>query len=82
MRIAQKVALAGVVALAVMVPRVGLGQTGGAVRYAPVHGLRIYCEEHGTGRPLVLLYGAFGTIETDFPAVFSGSCEDPAGHRD
>ncbi len=71
MRIAQKAALDRLVVLAVMVPCVGLGQTDGAVRYAPVHGLRIYCEEHGAGRPLVLLYGAFGAIETDFSEAFS-----------
>jgi pimeloyl-ACP methyl ester carboxylesterase len=34
--------------------------------YAPVNGLKMYYEVHGTGRPLVLLHGGFGTIETDF----------------
>jgi pimeloyl-ACP methyl ester carboxylesterase len=32
--------------------------------YAPVNGLNLYYEIHGTGRPLVLLHGAFMTIET------------------
>jgi len=31
--------------------------------YAPVHGLEMYYELHGEGRPLVLLHGAFTTIE-------------------
>src|SRR5687767_13396415 len=31
--------------------------------YAEVNGLRMYFEVHGSGRPLVLLHGAFGTIE-------------------
>jgi pimeloyl-ACP methyl ester carboxylesterase len=32
--------------------------------YAPVNGLRMYYEVFGTGRPLVLLHGAYMTIET------------------
>jgi pimeloyl-ACP methyl ester carboxylesterase len=31
--------------------------------YAPVNGLRMYYEVHGTGRPLVVLHGSFMTIE-------------------
>ena len=31
--------------------------------YAPVNGLQMYYEIHGTGQPLVLLHGAFMTIE-------------------
>ena len=31
--------------------------------YAPVNGLKMYYEIHGTGRPLVLLHGAFMTVE-------------------
>jgi len=31
--------------------------------YAPVNGLRMYYEVHGTGQPLVLLHGGAGTIE-------------------
>jgi pimeloyl-ACP methyl ester carboxylesterase len=30
--------------------------------YAPVNGLKMYYEIHGTGRPLVLLHGAFGNV--------------------
>ena len=31
--------------------------------YAPVNGLRMYYEIHGGGEPLVLLHGAYGTID-------------------
>lgn len=34
--------------------------------YAPVNGLSMYYEIHGTGRPLVLLHGAFMTITTNW----------------
>ncbi len=34
--------------------------------YAPVNGLEMYYEIHGSGHPLVLLHGGFGTIETEF----------------
>ena len=31
--------------------------------YAPVNNLNLYYEIHGTGRPLVVLHGAYMTIE-------------------
>jgi pimeloyl-ACP methyl ester carboxylesterase len=31
--------------------------------YAPVNGLQMYYEIHGQGEPLLLLHGAFGTVE-------------------
>ena len=34
-----------------------------ATGYAPVNGLRMYYETHGSGEPLVLLHGAYGTID-------------------
>src|SRR4030095_16956077 len=34
--------------------------------YAPVHGLKMYYEVRGSGRPLVLLHGAFNTIDLAF----------------
>jgi pimeloyl-ACP methyl ester carboxylesterase len=34
--------------------------------YASVNGVDIYYEVHGRGRPLVLLHGALGTIESCF----------------
>jgi pimeloyl-ACP methyl ester carboxylesterase len=38
-------------------------------RYAEVNGLKLYYEIHGKGRPIVLLHGAFGTIEGFGPLV-------------
>jgi pimeloyl-ACP methyl ester carboxylesterase len=37
--------------------------------YAEVNGLRMYYEVHGTGRPLVLLHGAYQTIDTMGPIL-------------
>jgi hypothetical protein len=34
--------------------------------YAPVNGLQLYYETHGTGRPLVLLHGGLMTIGLNF----------------
>ncbi|GAA5006741.1 alpha/beta fold hydrolase [Actinopolymorpha pittospori] len=34
--------------------------------YAPVNGLEMYYEVHGTGRPLVLLHGGLLTIDSNF----------------
>jgi pimeloyl-ACP methyl ester carboxylesterase len=34
--------------------------------YAPVNGLKVYYEVYGEGRPIVLLHGAFMTIETNW----------------
>jgi pimeloyl-ACP methyl ester carboxylesterase len=34
--------------------------------YAPVNGLKMYYEIHGTGKPLLLLHGAFNTIDMAF----------------
>ncbi len=39
--------------------------------YAPVNGLQMYYEIHGTGQPLVLLHGAFMTIEGFAPLMES-----------
>src|SRR5437868_4480155 len=33
-------------------------------KYAMVNGLKMYYEVHGAGRPLVLLHGAFATLES------------------
>lgn len=40
--------------------------------YAPVNGLELYYEVHGTGQPLVLLHGAFSAIGTSFQHVLPG----------
>lgn len=38
-------------------------------KYAQVNGLKMYYEIHGKGKPLVLLHGAFGTVEGWGPFV-------------
>src|SRR6516165_7529421 len=35
--------------------------------YAPVNGLKMYYEVHGSGEPVVLLHGAFMTITNNWP---------------
>jgi pimeloyl-ACP methyl ester carboxylesterase len=40
--------------------------------YAPVNGLNMYYEIHGTGQPLVLLHGAFSAIGTSFGQLLPG----------
>ena len=40
--------------------------------YAPVNGLEMYHEIHGTGQPLVLLHGAFSAIGTSFGELIPG----------
>jgi pimeloyl-ACP methyl ester carboxylesterase len=47
-------------------PDARLAATG---KYASVNGLDMYYEVHGTGRPLVLLHGAFCTIEACFGKI-------------
>ena len=37
--------------------------------YAPVNGLRMYYEIHGSGRPLILLHGAYMTIDMMGPLL-------------
>jgi pimeloyl-ACP methyl ester carboxylesterase len=37
--------------------------------YAEVNGLRMYYEVHGTGRPLLLLHGAYMTVDTMGPIL-------------
>ncbi len=38
-----------------------------ATGYAPVNGLKMYYEVHGSGEPVVLLHGAFMTITNNWP---------------
>ena len=37
--------------------------------YAPVNGVEVYYEIHGSGKPLVLLHGGFGSIEMFGPVL-------------
>lgn len=77
MRTALAVAVAGLlVACAGTGPTVAARTPDDAPRpaprtgYAPVNGLQLYYELHGTGgRPLVLLHGALSTIDTSFGKV-------------
>jgi pimeloyl-ACP methyl ester carboxylesterase len=38
-----------------------------AGKYAPVNGINLYYEIHGTGKPLIMLHGGFGTFEMFSP---------------
>jgi hypothetical protein len=42
------------------------GQQKPATGYAPVNGLKMYYEIHGSGEPVVLLHGAFMAITDDW----------------
>src|SRR5215207_4730291 len=44
-------------------PATPMKETTPQTGYAPVNGLRMYYEIHGSGEPLVLLHGAFGAID-------------------
>jgi pimeloyl-ACP methyl ester carboxylesterase len=51
------------------------GKTKDVGQYADVNGIKLYYEIHGTGRPLVLLHGGLGAIETwgpNLPALAKG----------
>src|SRR5215212_8429181 len=37
--------------------------------YAPVNGIKMYYELHGSGKPLVLIHGGGSTIQTTFSKV-------------
>ena len=39
--------------------------------YAPVNGLKMYYEIHGTGQPVILLHGAFMTITNNWPEMIA-----------
>jgi len=43
--------------------------------YALVNGLNMYYEIHGTGKPLVLIHGAFGSIKTNFGNILPAFAE-------
>ncbi|MGH3366029.1 MAG: alpha/beta fold hydrolase [Nocardioidaceae bacterium] len=50
----------------------GSTATGQRTGYAPVNGLEMYYEIHGTGQPLVLLHGAFSAVGTSFAKLLPG----------
>ena len=50
-----------------LVPVVVRAQQQPTTGYAPVNGLKMYYEVHGSGDPVVLLHGAFMTITNNWP---------------
>ena len=52
--------------LTMLVPAVVSAQQKPTTGYAPVNGLKMYYEVHGSGEPVVLLRGAFMTITNNW----------------
>lgn len=52
--------------LTMLVPAVVFAQQKPTTGYAPVNGLKMYYEVHGSGEPVVLLHGAFMTITNNW----------------
>ncbi len=52
--------------LLIVVPAVASAQQEPTTGYAPVNGLKMYYEVHGSGEPVVLLHGAFMTITNNW----------------
>src|SRR6202789_310634 len=52
--------------LTMLVPAVVSAQQKPSTGYAPVNGLKMYYEVHGSGEPVVLLHGAFMTITNNW----------------
>src|SRR6266436_8695624 len=52
--------------LTMLVPAVVSAQQKPTTGYAPVNGLKMYYEVHGSGDPVVLLHGAFMAISGDW----------------
>ena len=74
--VALAMAMAVALAVAMAVPAAAAEPTP-ATGYAPVHGLRMYYEVHGSGEPVVLLHGGFMTI----PLNWDGWIDDFAKSR-
>ena len=45
--------------------------------YAPLPGIDVYFEDHGTGTPLVLLHGGMMTLDLSFGALMPRLTPDP-----
>ena len=55
------------------------GQQKPTTGYAPVNGLKMYYEIHGSGEPVVLLHGAFMTITNNWTAPWGNGATDWIG---
>ena len=66
--------LAGTEVSASGVPRNAESKTG----YAPIHGMQLYYEIHGQGKPMVLLHGGITAFE-GFGTNIDASGEVPSG---
>jgi pimeloyl-ACP methyl ester carboxylesterase len=58
--------------LTMLVPAIASAQETPTMGYAPVNGLKMYYEVHGSGEPVVLLHGAYMTI----PGNWTGWIEE------
>jgi pimeloyl-ACP methyl ester carboxylesterase len=59
--------------VAILVPKITFGDEPAKVegKYANVNGLKMYYEVHGTGKPVVVLHGAFGWA-VNYPTLAKG----------
>ena len=62
--------------LMMLVPAVVSAQEKPTTGYAPVNGLKMYYEVHGSGDPVVLLHGAFMTIANNWKAPWGNGAMD------
>jgi pimeloyl-ACP methyl ester carboxylesterase len=65
-RLTMQIILLGTIFISQNVPQTIAQVKNAANGYAPVNGLKMYYEIHGDGPPIVLLHGAFMTIELNW----------------
>src|SRR5262249_36198271 len=58
--------------LTMLLPAAAVAQQKPTTGYAPVNGLRMYYEVHGSGDPVVLLHGSFMTITNNWTGWIGG----------
>ena len=63
--------------LTMLVPAVVSAQQKPTTGYAPVNGVKMYYEVHGSGEPVVLLHGAFITITNNWTEEGSSRSAQP-----
>lgn len=72
-KISLNTVLIRTIVLAVIFPCVAVNSfSQSKTGYAQVNGLNMYYEIHGTGKPVLLLHGAFNTINTAFGQLIPG----------